>query len=173
MSMSYRFTVKRPVDGKIIASFYYDRIKSLGEVYLKDRELVLDPERISGNSGFPSKFRLSDIERDIDVLKCEKAVLASSASEKKLLAVMAAKAEVKQSLDEDLDLIAEQTKYIEYAIEALAGLEAVVEAVTENMVRPCDSEDEKAMAYMYNAEGLPEDRRCVWAKDVEIEALAG
>ena len=176
MSVDYRFTIKRKADDKKLGTFYYNRIKSLYDIYATD--LKFDPENISSNEESPTKFTSNDITNDINLLKMKIASDYSKIFEKKLLIPQAANKDIKDDIEADIYTIEEEIKDLMYALEALSGLYGAITAIVEDLVRDSsnDPENESSMAYIYNAEGLPNTAEgyspSIWVDDVYIEVLA-
>ena len=156
MSIDYRYTIKRKVDDKVIGSFYYNMIKNLGNVSCADFDLKLDPsdayyDRVS------IKYTVDDISNDINALRKHIEVISIKMSEKKLLIAMAANRDIKDELENDIFILESEIKDCEYAIEALAGLQAVVNVLVEDNVNIADDTKDK-IAYIYNAKDLPKTK---------------
>lgn len=177
MSTDYRYTIRRKADGKKIAVFYYDMIKNLNDISCEELKLKLDPEHVGCNEDDQVRYNVIDIDNDIDKLEMHVKLLTMKIFEKKLLVPTAANRDIKDDIEADIFTLETEIKNCMYAIEALAGLSAVVNVFVEDQVDITNElVGEDRIAYVYNAKGLPKTEEGydphLWASDVYIECQA-
>ena len=177
MSTDYRYTIRRKTDGKKIAVFYYNMIKNLYDAPCTDLKLKLNPENVRGNEDNQIHYTIDDINNDIGKLEDNIKLLNMKIFEKKMLVPTASNRDIKDDMEADIFTLETEIKNCIYAIEALAGLRAIVNVFVEDQVDiTTESDDKDNMAYIYNAKGLPKTEdgynRHLWSSDVYIEALA-
>ena len=177
MSTDYRYTIRRKADDKKIVVFYYNMIKNLYDVSCNELKLKLDPENVRGNEDSQIRYTVDDINNDIEKLESNIKLLNMKIFEKKMLVPATVSRDIKDDIEAEIFTFEEAIKNCMYAIEALAGLKAVVDAFVEDQVDITnESVDEDNMAYVYNAKGLPKTKDGydphLWSSDVYIEALA-
>lgn len=177
MGTDYRFTVKRKADNKTIAIFYYNGIKSLSDVYV--RNLKLDLDCIRGEDTNQFRFEAQDVANDINTLRKEVDAAYHKIFEKKLLVPMSANSDIKFEIESDIKDLENDVEYFLDGIEALAGLRATLRTIVEDMVecnKTDDNDEEHHCAYVYNAEGLPKNENGydphLWLDDVYVEVKA-
>lgn len=177
MSTDYRYTIRRKADGKKIAVFYYNMIKNLYDVVCSDCELKLDPEAIRTSScGSLTKYTIEDINSDIERLEVRIKIFNMKIYEKKMLLPACANVDIKDSIESDISDYESTISNCMHAIEALAGLKAIVHMLVEDQIAMTDLDDEASMAYVYNAKDLPKTKEGydahLWVDDVYVEAEA-
>lgn len=178
MSTDYRYTIRRKADGKKIAVFYYNMIKNLNDISCEELKLNLDPEHVGGNEDNQIHYNVIDINNDIDKLEMHVKLLTMKLFEKKMLVPAAANRDIKDDIEADIFTLETEIKNCMYAIEALAGLSAIVHAFVEDQVDISDDSTKGVdkLAYEYNAKGLPKTKEGydahLWSSDVYIEAQA-
>lgn len=167
MGADYRFTIVRKADKKPIATFYYNRVKNVNDVWCKD--LPADFSRISCDESAPTVFQICQIESSEKVLADKMQHLRQLVLEKKLLSAAAKSVDIKHDFEQDvLDLEAELTDY-QYAWSACESLLAVATCLVEDLVVKSSSNEDR-MAYVENAKGL-EGKTSIWLEDVELHAV--
>ena len=177
MSTDYRYTIRRKADDKKVATFYYNMIKNLYDVSCTEIKLKLDPEYVRGNEDDQVRYTVDDINNDIEKLENHIKILNMKIFEKKMLVPATVSRDIKDDIEAEIYAFETEIKDCMYAIEALAGLRAVIDTLVEDQV-DISSQDgsEHSMAYVYNAVGLPKTKdgydAHLWASDVYIEALA-
>ena len=166
MSVDYKFTIKRKVDGKKLATFYYNMIKNVCSCYISNCELTYDPNRFSNKT----ILSIDKIEDDRVKIALEKIKLKNAIAEKKELIAKAVSIDIKYEIEDDIHELESEVKCTELADEALIGLYAIVRCLTEDLVVK-EGDDENSIACKANAIDLGEDKY-VFINDVELEVEA-
>lgn len=178
MSTDYRYTIRRKTDDKKIAVFYYNMIKNLYDISCTELKLKLNPENVRGNEDSQIRYSVDDINNDIEKLENNIKILYMKIFEKKMLVPATISRDIKDDIEAEIFAFEEEIKNCMYAIEALAGLKAIVDAFVEDQVDISDDSTKGVdkLAYEYNAVGLPKTEEGydphLWANDVYIECLA-
>ena len=163
MSIDYKFTIKRKVDGKKLATFYYNMIKNVRDCYISKCELTYDPNKFSNKT----ILSVDKIEDDRVKITLEKIRLENAIAEKKELIAKAVSIDVKAALEDDIFTLESEIKDIKLVDEVLIGLDAIVKCLTEDLVVK-EGDNEDSMAYEVNAADLGENKY-VFIDDVELE----
>lgn len=177
MSTDYRYTIRRKADDKKIAVFYYNMIKNLYDISCTDLNLKLDPEKTRCGEDDQVRYTIDDINNDIEKLENHIKILNMKIFEKKMLVPATVSRDIKDDIEAEIFTFETDIKDSMFAIEALAGLRAVVNAFVEDQVDITNEQvNEDRMAYVYNAKGLPKTEEGydphLWASDVYIECQA-
>lgn len=177
MSTDYRYTIRRKADNKKVAVFYYNMIKNLYDVSCTEIKLKLDPENVRSNEDDQVRYTVDDINNDIEKLENHINILNMKIFEKKMLVPATVSRDIKDDIEAEIYTFETEIKDCMYAIEALAGLRAVIDTLVEDQVDiPGQDNTESSMAYSYNAKDLPKTKDgydpCLWASDVYIECQA-
>lgn len=179
MSVDYKYSICRKADDKKIATFYYNAIKSLYDIPKLQCTLKLDPENINSEENNVC-YDIDDINSDIEKLKNHIKILNFKVFEKKMMIPATINLDVKCCIEDDIVSYDHEIEDCMYAIEALAGLKAVVNAFVEDAVKDDDTQEEtyseSHVAYVYNAKGLPKTKEGydphLWASDVYLKVQA-
>lgn len=177
MSTDYRYTIRRKADNKKIAIFYYNMIKNLYDISCTDLNLKLDPEKTRCKEDDQIRYTVDDINNDIEKLETHNKILNMKIFEKKMLVPATVSRDVKDDIEAEIFTLETAIKDCIYAIEALAGLRAIVNAFVEDQVDISNEQtDDSQMAYVYNAKGLSKTANgydpYLWADNVYIECQA-
>ncbi len=177
MSTDYRYTIRRKADNKKVAVFYYNMIKNLYDISCEDLNLKLDPEKTHCEEDDQVRYTVDDINNDIEKLENHIKILNMKIFEKKMFIPATVSRDIKDDIEAEIFTLSVDIKDSMFAIEALAGLRAVVNAFVEDQVDITNEQvDEDRMAYVYNAKGLPKTKDGydphLWASDVYIECQA-
>lgn len=175
MSVDYRFIVKRKIDNKTIGEFYYNKIKNVSDVsYLI--ELKCDPKTFSKSidtNNNSAKIDPESLNDDITKLRSYVDSQYKEIFTKQLIQATCTNSTIKEEYDDDIREINERIDNSLWALEALAGLYAIVTCLVEDLVikiKHEDSTDECECAYKHNAKDLG-DNKYLWINDVYIEAI--
>jgi len=177
MSTDYRYTIRRKADNKKVAVFYYNMIKNLYDISCEDLNLKLDPEKTRCEEDDQVRYTVDDINNDIEKLENHIKILNMKIFEKKMLVPATVSRDIKDDIEAEIFTFETEIKDSMYAIEALAGLRAIIDMLVEDQVDITNEQiDEDRMAYVYNAKGLPKTKEGydphLWASDVYIECQA-
>lgn len=177
MSTDYRYTIRRKADNKKVAVFYYNMIKNLYDISCEDLNLKLDPEKTRCEEDDQVRYTVDDINNDIEKLENHIKILNMKIFEKKMLVPATVSRDIKDDIEAEIFTFETEIKDSMYAIEALAGLRAVIDTLVEDQVDIANEQiDEDRMAYVYNAKGLPKTEEGydphLWTSDVYIECQA-